>query len=63
MIAVTKLNGHPVVLNAEMIKYLESTPDTLITLINGEKLLVKEPVQEVVRKAVEYIRSVRVFAA
>ncbi len=63
MIAVTKLNGHSVVLNAEMIKYLESTPDTMITLVNGEKLLVKESLEDVVRRAVEYARSVRVFAA
>ncbi|MBX3394084.1 MAG: flagellar FlbD family protein [Phycisphaerae bacterium] len=63
MIAVTKLGGQAIVLNAELIKYLESTPDTMITLITGERIIVKESLQEVVRRAIEYGRSVRVFAA
>lgn len=63
MIAVTKLGGQAIVLNAELIKYLESTPDTMVTLITGERIIVKESLQEVVRRAIEYGRSVRVFAA
>lgn len=62
MITVTRLNGSEFVLNAELIKLLESTPDTMITLLNGERLLVKESVEEVVRQAVEYGRSLRAFA-
>lgn len=62
MISVTRLNGHRVVLNAELIKFLEETPDTMITLVNGERVIVKEPLDEVVRRAVEYVRHVRAFA-
>ncbi len=62
MISVTRLNDQPLVLNAELIKTVESTPDTLITLINGDRMMVKESVEEIVRKAVEYGRQMRAFA-
>lgn len=62
MIAVTRLNGKQVVVNAELIKLLESTPDTMITLISGERILVKEPLEDVVQRAVEYGRNIRAFA-
>ncbi len=63
MIAVTKLGGQAIVINAELIKYLESTPDTMVTLINGERLIVQESLEEIVRRAIEYGRALRVFAA
>ena len=50
MIVVTKLNGKPVVVNAELIKLIESTPDTLITLTSGDHFMVKEEVEEVVER-------------
>jgi len=62
MITVTRLNGKEFIVNAELIKLLESTPDTMITLLNGERLLVKESLEEVVKRAVEYGRSLRAFA-
>ncbi len=62
MISVTRLNGHRVVLNADLIKFLEETPDTMITLLNGERIIVKEPLDEVVRRAIDYTRHVRAFA-
>ncbi|MCH8964869.1 MAG: flagellar FlbD family protein [Planctomycetes bacterium] len=62
MITVTRLNDQPLVLNAELIKTVESTPDTLITLINGDRMIVKESMDEIVRKAVEYGRQIRAFA-
>jgi flagellar protein FlbD len=49
------------VLNAELIKSMEETPDTLITLINGDHIMVRESMEEVVRRAIEYTRSVRAF--
>ena len=61
MIAVTRINGTAFILNAEQIKLLESTPDTMITLLSGERWIVKESVEEVVQRAVEYGRSVRAF--
>jgi len=59
MIAITRLNGSRFVLNAEHIRYVESTPDTMITLTTGERIMVKESVEEVVKKAVEYGRQLR----
>ena len=54
MIRLTKLNQEVVVLNAELIRYVERCPDTLITLINGDTLMVRETLDEVVRRAVAY---------
>ena len=61
MIKLTRLNGHPFILNAHLIKFIESTPDTLITLRDGDKVMVQEHPEEVVRRAVEYRRSVQVL--
>lgn len=61
MITVTRLDKRVVVLNADLIKMIESTPDTIITLINGDTLIVRETVDEVVRCAVDYQRQVRGF--
>lgn len=61
MISLTRLNGTRFVVNAELIRTIESRPDTTIVLINGETFIVKEPMEEVVAKAVEYGRMVRMF--
>ena len=47
MIRLTRLNGQPIVLNPEVIESLEATPDTLISLTSGQKLVVLESVDEV----------------
>ncbi|MBN1345960.1 MAG: flagellar FlbD family protein [Phycisphaerae bacterium] len=62
MITLTRLNDHKVVVNAELIKTVERTPDTMLTLINGDHLVVKESVEDVVDKAIEYGRRLRAFA-
>ena len=54
MIKVTRLNGAEIVLNADLIESLEATPDTIVALANGKKLMVKEAVEEVVERIVEY---------
>ena len=59
MIVLTKLNKVPVVVNAELIKIIESTPDTLITLVNGDHMMVRESVDEVVQRAIDYARQIR----
>lgn len=59
MIKVTRLNGKEFVVNAELIQYVEATPDTVITLVNHEKLVVKESIDEVVKRVVDYGRSLR----
>lgn len=59
MICLTRLNGQSFVINAEKIRMIESTPDTLVCCDNGEKLMVKEPLQEVIRRAIDYARVIR----
>ncbi len=61
MITVTRLDKRVVVLNADLIKMLEATPDTIITLTSGDTLVVRESVDEVVRRAVDYQRQIRGF--
>ena len=61
MIKVTRLNGKQFVMNAELIRMIESTPDTVITLLGGDHIVVREPMDEVVRRAIDYARSVRAF--
>ena len=59
MITVTRLNGQRFVVNAELIRTVESNPDTTIKLINGDHMIVKESMEDVVRLAVEYGRALR----
>lgn len=59
MIKLTRLNGDPFVVNAELIRTVEALPDTTIKLINGDHLIVRESLDEVVDRAVEYGRSLR----
>ena len=61
MITVTRLDQRVVVLNADLIKMIEATPDTIITLINGDTVIIRESVDEVVRRAIDYQRQVRSF--
>lgn len=58
MIEVSRLNGTRFYLNAEMIESVEGTPDTVITLSNGHKYVVVESVEEVVKRVIDYKRSV-----
>ncbi|MEK7710756.1 MAG: flagellar FlbD family protein [Planctomycetota bacterium] len=62
MITVTRLDRRVVVINAEQIKMLEATPDTIITLLNGDTVVVRESVDEVVRRAIDYARQIRGFS-
>lgn len=61
MITLTRLDERVVVLNAELIKMIESTPDTIITLLSGDTLIVRESVDEVVRRSIDYARQIRSF--
>ncbi len=61
MIVLTRLNGVGFVLNAELIRTVESSPDTTIKLTTGETIIVLETPEEVVRRAIEYGRLVRGF--
>lgn len=59
MISVTRLNGDKFVLNAELIRTVEESPDTIITLINGDHIVVRENMAEIVRLSIEYGRLMR----
>jgi flagellar protein FlbD len=59
MIVLTKLNGNQFVINAEKIRHVEATPDTVVCCDHGERYLVKEALADVVRKAIEYARMTR----
>lgn len=59
MIKLTRRNGNPFVLNAELIKFVEEVPDTIITMQDGEKILVSETADVVVARSLEYCRSTR----
>lgn len=61
MIRLTRLSGESFIVNAEYIKFLEETPDTIVTLRDGEKLLVQEKADTVVERVVEYARTVRLL--
>lgn len=57
MIRLTRLGGEPFILNAELIRYIEARPDTFVTLTSGERLIVLESMDEVLRLSLEYQRS------
>ena len=54
MIELTRLNGNPMVLNSDLIKTAEASPDTMLTLVNGEKLIVRESCEEVTTRVLGY---------
>jgi flagellar protein FlbD len=58
MIALTRLNGSRLAINCDLIKYAEAAPDTVITLITGEKLVVLEPCTEVSQRTLDYRAAV-----
>lgn len=58
MIVVTRLNNKPIVVNPDLIVFIEETPDTIITLSNGEKLAVQESVSEVIHRVIAFRRCV-----
>jgi flagellar protein FlbD len=58
MIPVTRLNQSSIVLNCDLIEQIESTPDTVITLTNNQKLTVLETAEEIVERIREYRRSI-----
>jgi flagellar protein FlbD len=58
MVRLTRLNHAPMVLNSDLIERIDITPDTVITLTNGEILRVRESAEEVVRRIMEYRRNI-----
>ena len=62
MIELTRFNGDRFILNTDQIEMVECTPDTVISLLTGKKVLVKESVAEVVERALEYARRIHHIA-
>jgi flagellar protein FlbD len=60
MIELTRLNNQPLLVNADLIKLVEQAPDTVITLVTGEKLVVRENTKELVRRVIEFRRQLLV---
>lgn len=58
VIRLTRLNSHALTVNADLIKFIENAPDTMLTLTNGEKIVVRESADEVVHKVIEFRRAV-----
>lgn len=58
MIQLTRLNNKPVIVNSDLIKFIEQSPDTLVTLITGEKIMVLEKADEVLSRIIDFRRLV-----
>lgn len=54
MIKLTRFNGTQFILNCELIETIEETPDTVVTTINGKKYVVKDNIEGIIEKVVEY---------
>ncbi len=61
MIKLSRLDGETFVVNADLIQYVESRPDTFVTLTTGERVVVAESMDEVLRRAINYQRSKRLI--
>lgn len=58
MVRLSRLDGSELYVNAELIEVIEMTPDTVISLTNGKKLVVRESGEEVVSRVVDYKRRI-----
>lgn len=58
MILLTRLNGHPLLLNTNLIEAVEPTPDTVITMTSGNKLIVRDSMDDIQAKVVEFQRRI-----
>ncbi len=57
MIKLTRLNGQAIMVNADLIESVETTPDTVITLVSGNKLIVRDPMEEIQARIIEFKRK------
>ncbi|MBZ5628009.1 MAG: flagellar FlbD family protein [Acidobacteriia bacterium] len=58
MIQLTRLNNRPLVVNSDQIKFVENAPDTFLTLLSGEKIVVRETTEQVLAKVIEFRRKI-----
>ena len=57
MILLTKLDGHTISVNDDLIVFAESTPDTVVTMSSGQRLIVREPLAELMDRVLAFRRS------
>ena len=58
MIRVTRLNAEPIFLNSDLIEFVEATPDTVLRLTNGQRMVVRESPEEIIDRVVEFRRAI-----
>ena len=58
MIKVTRLNDSYIVINSDLIEFIEETPDTVITMTTGRKIVVKETIEEIINYVIEYKQKI-----
>ena len=59
MISLTRINRHLIVINSDLIEHIESTPDTVVSLTNGEKFLVLESPREIIERVIDFRRAIQ----
>ena len=57
MIHLTRINRVPVVLNSDLIEHIEATPDTVISLVNGQKIRVLESPETIIERVIQFRRA------
>jgi len=58
MIKLTRLNNHPLIVNSDLIKCVENSPDTVLTLVTGEKIIVLETTEQVLERVISFRRAI-----
>ena len=58
MVKLTRINGTEIVINADLIQFVETLPDTIVTLTNGQKIIVRESIDQVVERVKEFKRDI-----
>ena len=58
MIALIRLNGQPIMVNADLIESVETTPDTVVTLTSGNKLIVRDSMDTLQQKIIDFKRKI-----
>lgn len=61
MIYVTKLNNDEIVINADLIEVIEETPNTIITLTTGKKIIIKDSIKDIIDKVITYKRKIGII--
>jgi flagellar protein FlbD len=58
MIQLTRINHAPLVVNSDLIEHIEATPDTILSMANGQKIVVLESAEEIIRKVIAFRRAI-----